>query len=87
MFVYSQFEENRHRRRQNRDIILSKETDILQLMEMRTCCINRVRFMQGFFKEQACNFCMSHVWAPAVEAGVFGSEKVQSSHQIWTFRN
>jgi hypothetical protein len=61
MFVYSQFEENGHRWRQNRDMILSKETDILQLMEMGTCGINRVRFMQGFFKEQARNFCMSPV--------------------------
>jgi len=56
MFVYSQFEENRHRWRQNRDIILSKETDILQLMAMGTCCINRVRFMQGFLKSKRAIF-------------------------------
>jgi len=62
MFFYSQFEENRHRWRQNRDIILSKEIDILQLMEMGTCCINRVRFMQGIFKEQACTPIICQSW-------------------------
>jgi hypothetical protein len=56
MFVCGRSEQYQHLWRHFRDMNLSKNSGVLQLVGRVACGINRVRFWSSFFEEQACIF-------------------------------